>query len=257
MVSSQGTSFRPSRPTKGKVKAGSVRKIYLLSYISYVLFFCTILAAGGMFLYTFSLNTQLAQQKELLDQERQSFNQSDLIRIQELEQRINTAVQRLNNHVSVVSIFSALEQSVPDLVYFLDFKYSRLVGGSPEVAVTAKADGFNALLFQKQVLDANQVLANTTLSDVSMKLENNPDGSEGARKIVTFTMLTSLDPSTIPYTGEQNFQIGDVADADGDIFFEDGLGFDEFAELEETGAVDEFEVIQEEPEALDTTNQSL
>ena len=47
-MNSQSTSFIPQRPTQGKLKNRGVRKIYILTYVSYVLFFGTLIAAAGV-----------------------------------------------------------------------------------------------------------------------------------------------------------------------------------------------------------------
>lgn len=237
MVSSQGTSFIPARPTKGKVKAGSIRKIYLLSYLSYILFFCTIMAAGGIFIYKVSLSNQLEQQQDLLAQERQSFNQSDLVRIQDLDFRIDTAMERLNQHVSVVSILTALEQSTVESVYFLDFNYSRLAGGLPEVVLSAKANGFDALLFQKDIFDSNPILQGASLSSVSMQIETSDEDPVVVQEVVSFTLAAAFDPALILYKTKNS-----VFSEEDDFlitpdFTESDTAFEEFTE----GAIDNSE----------------
>ena len=47
MEKPQGTSFIPKSPVKGTVKPRGVRKVYILTYVTYVLFFGTLISYKG------------------------------------------------------------------------------------------------------------------------------------------------------------------------------------------------------------------
>ncbi len=199
MINSQGTSFIPQRPSKGKVNTRRVRKIYVLSYISYILFFGAVLAACGVFFLNLSLDAQLEKQKELLSAERDQFNQGEIESIRELEKRINLAQERLDNHISVFSILEALEKSAVQSILYVQFDYKRLNDGAPVITFVGNTDRFDSVLFQREMLESNPVLADSTFSEVAMnsrELENPPF----TQKVVSFTFEKEVEEDLVRYT---------------------------------------------------------
>lgn len=203
MANPQGTSFIPKRPTKGKIKTGGVRRIYVLSYLSYVFFFGTIIAAVGVFAYQLHLEATLEGHKQQLAQERDKFNQSDIERIRELNTRLQLASERMGAHVSLVSILQALESSVVNSIQFITFGYSRPFNTSPELSLSAHAENFDAVLFQREVLAQNPILSNIEFSEISLQ-RGGAEAQEGttptvSAPIISFKVLTELDPQLISY----------------------------------------------------------
>lgn len=202
MVNPQGTSFIPQRPSRGKAEPKRVRKIYMLTYVTYVLFFGSLVATAAVFFFSFSLDVQLDTKRESLAAERQQFNQGDIESIRDLEKRINVAEERLNNHVSVLAIFEALEQSAVQSLRYISFSYKRLNDEFPLVSFTGTSDRFNNVLFQRDVFASNPVLAGSVIKDVALESEIAGDPSN-AEKLVTFTIEKEVDTSLIGYTPRQ------------------------------------------------------
>jgi len=199
MVNPQGTSFIPQRPTRGKAEPKRVRKIYMLTYVTYVLFFGSLIATAGVFFFSFSLDVQLDTKRESLAAERQQFNQGDIESIRDLEKRINVAEERLNNHISVLAVFEALEQSAVQSLRYISFTYKRLNDEFPLVTFTGTSDRFNNVLFQRQVLDTNPILAGSVIKDIRLESKVSGDTSN-AQELVTFELEKEVDTSLIGYT---------------------------------------------------------
>lgn len=200
----QGTSFIPHRPTQGNIQNRGVRKVYILTYVSYVVFFGTILAVGGVLAYKFTLNTQLVRQQQLLSEERNKFKEGDIESVKTLERRINTSKERMDKHVSVVSVFDAFEKAAVQSLHFSNIVYKRISDASVKVTVTGTADAFNGILFQRDVLLSNPVLAKATVSGVELATGSsvNDDGTPkkgDVKKTITFSIGENLDASTIKY----------------------------------------------------------
>jgi hypothetical protein len=200
----QGTSFIPNRPTQGNLKNRGVRKVYILTYISYVVFFGTLLAVGGVFAYKFTLNAQLTRQQQLLADERSRFKQADIESVKELERRINTSKERMDKHLSVLSVFESFEKAAVQSLRFASLTYARKTDEGPEVTITGDSDTFNSVLFQRDVLLANPVLANATVSGVVLGTVS-PEDEEGKskksdeKKTISFSIKDKIDTSLIPY----------------------------------------------------------
>lgn len=201
-----GTSFIPQRPTQGKIKNRGVRKIYVLTYVSYVMFFGALMVAGATLFYTYVLEAQLQRQKDLLVAERAKFSQSEMASIQELDRRIDTAKQRMDAHISVPSIFQGLENSAVESLDFIGFTYKRLNDDAPLVSIKGSASMFNSVLFQREVLSRNPILAGAVFTEAELSLDKKSDeefskSSESTTKTnITFIIDAEVDPELVPYT---------------------------------------------------------
>jgi Tfp pilus assembly protein PilN len=197
----QGTSFIPHRPTQGKIQNRGVRKVYILTYVSYVVFFGTLLAVGGVLAYKFTLNAQLTRQQQLLTDERSKFQQSDIDSVKELEQRINTSKERMDKHISVLSVFEAFEKAAVESLRFSSFAYDRKTDESPEITISGEAETFNSVRFQRDVLNANPILTNAIVSEVTLGSEADAEiQKDDIEKTITFTIKDTLDTASVRYT---------------------------------------------------------
>lgn len=197
----QGTSFIPQRPTQGVVKKRGTRKIYILTYISFVLFFGTILATAGTFVFKTFEAAKLDEQKKLLAQEREKFNESDMESIRDLNRRIQNAEVLIGNHVSVASIFDALEQSTLQSITLVGFDYKRLNTGVPTVTVLGTTNAFNSVIFQRSVLASSEIFANASFEEVALASAE-PQEGEVAVRAINFTIEAPVDPSLIKFVPE-------------------------------------------------------
>lgn len=206
MNNQESTSFIPQRPLKGKSKTRGVRKLYILSYVSYVVFFGALLSAGGAYFYQFTLENQLEAQKRALAEERQKFSEGELESVRELQKRIEAAQTRINNHVSLLAIFEALERSAVQSIQFESFSYQRNNDEFPLVTFTGSADQFNSVLYQREMFRNEPVLADAQF--VELQVEELVDASEvrNDRPIVTFALEKTIDTSLIQYTPRLQIQ---------------------------------------------------
>jgi len=225
----QGTSFIPQRPTQGKVKHRGVRKIYVLTYVSYVLFFGSVITAGATFFYSNILEGQLDRQKNTLIAERAKFDESDMGSIRQLDNRLNTARQRMDMHISVPSIFTALEDSAVQSLQFVSFSYKRDNDLAPLIALTGTSDNtFNSILFQREVLQTNPILSGATFTEVALgATSNTADEGSVTQNLISFELTKEVDPSLIKYVPSsavrsfEGFDQTDTMDASAEEGFED------------------------------------
>lgn len=206
MVNPQGTSFIPQRPVRGKADTRRTRKIYVLAYIAYVMFFGSLIAAGFVVFFQLSLDVQLEEARTQLAQERQQFNQGDIERVRDLDKRISIAQERLNNHVSVLSIFEALERNSVQSLQYVAFSYQRLNDAFPEVSFTGTSDRFNNVLFQRDIFASNPILAGSAFKEVILTSAVEGESSQEPVETVTFTLTKDVDTSLIGYQPRNGLQ---------------------------------------------------
>lgn len=196
----QRTSFIPESPVRGSNKPKGVRNVYILTYVAYVLFFGTILAAAGVFGYGFSVNAQLSSDKNSLLAERDSFNQADMERIRELDLRMQSAFDILNRQVSLTSLLHMLEEKTVRPVQIYGLEYTKGVDNSLNLALQVRSGNFNNALFQREEFFNDPVLAGATISEVEFIQSELESKSDLAVQGVSFLITKTLSTSDIPYT---------------------------------------------------------
>lgn len=201
MDSSQGSSFIPKAPVRGTVNKRRVRKVYVFTYLIYIFFIGSLLTAGGAWLYKLSVQRDLDAMKVTLNSEREQFNQADLERIRELNQRMEEVKRLLDNTVSMRSVLEAIEAVTVSAVDITGFSYHKEDSGALTLALAASADSFNTALFQRQVLASNPILAGATFDSVTYAGNNGDQAGE----VITFTIDRELVRNSIqpgaPSTG--------------------------------------------------------
>ncbi|GEM_PF-511169 len=202
MENPQGASFIPKSPVRGSTKPRKVRRVYVLTYVAFVCFIGSLLAAGGMFFYDLSIDRKIDNQKILLSEEQNAFSQSDLEHVRDLENRMNTADAILNKHVSVHAVLTALEKSTLATTQLTELAYSKEPDGSLLLNVYTKIPDFNATLFQREILTGNTILSGAEIIELAYNdITAEEDGAlpviEEAQ--VTYLLSKILLPSDIPY----------------------------------------------------------
>lgn len=198
VMNPQGTSFIPKRPTQGSVKKPGVHKVYLLTYISFILFFGSILSAAGVVVFKTFETAKLDSQRQMLTQEREKFNQSDMESVRALHRRIQNATNLLDNHVTLLSLFEALEQSTLQSLTLDGFSYRRPGTAVPSVTIEGFTETFNSVMFQRTVLSANDIFADASFTEVELTSSEGDAKTQGKKKI-TFTITADVDPALVQF----------------------------------------------------------
>jgi hypothetical protein len=216
----QGTSFIPKRPTQGSVKKPTVRKVYILTYVSYVLFFTTMLAALGIFFYTNVLQSQLQAKKTELIDAKNKFKQEDLDAVKLLDAKLQTVEKQMNNHLSVLPVFESLEKSVSNELRLEKFSYKRDALAAPKVEVSGTGKVFNSLLFQRSILLNDSVLSGGTFEKLALNSSANEDQEQTVQnqsedEVIKFNLEKTIPAEAIQYKPrlslpDQNEELVDV-----------------------------------------------
>lgn len=213
MVNTPGSSFIPKRSTGKTVPRRSGKRIYIFSYVAYVVFFGTLLSVGGIFFLEQQAERQLEEHIALLEAERQSFNTSQLEEIKALDSRLRIALTILDRHSAPSLLFEALEQVVVDEIQFTNFGYNRTETAAA-VTLNGVADSFDALLFQQEVIKDNQLLAAAEVTQVTVggsanviegaNRDTGPTELSPSGTRLTFTFLNSDVSAQINYRDRLN-----------------------------------------------------
>lgn len=222
MDGSQGSSFIPKQPARGKVKTRGVRKIYVFAYVSFVLFFGTLIATAGTFFYKVSVDAQLNAEKQKLADLKGQFNNAELVRIKELERRLNLAAVLIDQHISVSAFLRALEQNAIDSISFKKLELERPEPNDITILLSGTTGDFNSVLFQRSVIANNPVLSGATFEELKAATvgagEQSPTATINAQTTVDFVIHQNTNPSTLPFDPQANRVPEQIAPLEDDEF---------------------------------------
>lgn len=202
MPGSSDASFIPKRGGPRRSKKVRSNRVYILTIVSYVLLFATLLAAGGTFLYHRYLDTQLENAVAALSQEIRSFQQADMEQVQAFDLRLRQANQRLNNSVSVVSIFEAIEAATINTVRLANLSLSREVDEQFVVEAEVVTDNFDSSLFQRGVYERNdEVVQSIRFESLQLNSVNSDPNQvfQTNEETVTFQATLEVPLGAIPF----------------------------------------------------------
>ena len=195
-----GTSFIPKNTSKiRKPRVG--KRIYLFSYVSYVIFFGTLLMVIATYLFSLTVKSSLEEQRGLLAEERATFSEGEIARVRDLEKRLLVANRLVAESSAPSRLFESLEQVVAASVQLVSFSYERLPGNSFMLTFIGATDSFDSALFQRELFAAVPALANSKVATYTYGTPTDGEQPEidvgGRRLVVTFENTAST--ALIPY----------------------------------------------------------
>lgn len=167
MANTPGGSFIPKR-SSGKVtpvRAG--RRIYVFSFIAYILFFGTVLSVIGIYFLNTQAERQLTEHIALLEQERKAFRQSQLEEVRKFDTQLHLAEEILEKHAAPSRIFDELEPVIVRSVQLDSFGYLREPTGELVLSLGGLTESFDVLLFQRDAIKNSAFLASADFVEVS------------------------------------------------------------------------------------------
>ena len=202
----QSGSFIPQQQSP-RPTAVRRRRVYIISYIIYTVFIGVLITAAGLFVWGWRLEAALAQQQNLLDEQRNSFSQSDIVRVQDMEARLNLVTQVLDNLPAASKVFTTLEESTVNSVQLSSFSISAesAAEGGVLVSYTGLTDSFDSVMAQRAVMEANPLLAEAQIVNVTYGAsQREGETAQQAFSIatpVTYEVTLRLPVSSILYDG--------------------------------------------------------
>ncbi len=172
------------------MSGNSKKPLGLLMFVATIIFFISVLIAGGTFGWSKYLSSQKVKMKQDLDRNIKAFEPQTLQEYVRLNTRLNASQQLLSKHVAVSYIFDFLSENTLQSVSFNDFKYSVTADGSAGLSLNGIAKSYNAVAFQSEVFGRERSLENPIFSNLDLDNQGN----------VIFNFATKLNPGFINYT---------------------------------------------------------
>ncbi|MCU0660618.1 MAG: hypothetical protein MUD00_03365 [Candidatus Pacebacteria bacterium] len=185
------TSFIPKKPLAEERVPVKTRSFGLVSLIAGVIFFATLLAGVGVYLYKSSLTSQVAELSTSLARARAAFEPSLVETLQTLDKRLNASKEVLALHTTVSPIFRSLEDLTLKSVRFTKFGYEV----DPDTnRITVKMSGtarsYTSIALQSDMLGKNKYFRDVVFSNLQLDAAGN----------VGFDLGFSVDPAYLNYS---------------------------------------------------------
>lgn len=199
------SSFIPKKPVRGSSRPRPIKRVYLISVVASVLFVTSLLASGGLFVYTIALERDLAAEQQRLNEQRETFNQSDMERALEFEARLQAANQIFNQQVYLPTLLQALEETALQSTVYRGLSYEKSAMNDINITLDTTNPTFDGVLFQREVLTSNKTLQGVSFTDVSFELADaNIEDPAQVVNQVQFTIEHSPHSSLLQRNQPQN-----------------------------------------------------
>ncbi|MEM9336377.1 MAG: hypothetical protein AAGA35_00790 [Patescibacteria group bacterium] len=211
MADGPGASFIPTRNPVKRSRKKNVSRVYVFSYVAYVLIFAAVLSAAGVFIYKLQLQASLVEKQKSLSTLIDSFSQSDLEMVKEFEHRLNFAGDRMDNHLATSQIFRLLEEAVVASVEIKDIQVTR--DGDEEINVTASVvtDTYNSTIFQRDTFIDEDAFVAQFVGNVARKTETDEtDTLNTGEEVIEAVVSLNLDSQAIAYIADTFSEQNDV-----------------------------------------------
>ena len=203
MADLSSSSFIPKRgPTTKRKRAGSSRRIYLFTLISYILMFATLLATGAVYLYGAYIEKQRDGEIAALNTEISSFSEEDMQKVMDFDRRLTQAAGRVNSNVSLVSIFDMLGEVTVGTAYIKNLSLTREGDEKFSLKASIETDTFDSTIFQRGIYERNQKIDSVVISDSERQI--NEGDTETVNETVIFTAELEVPLSAVPFDASES-----------------------------------------------------
>jgi hypothetical protein len=185
------SSFIPKGPL---ATTGTATKISrdaghsILGTLAVFVFTFAILLTLGVFGYEFYLKANISKMTDNLASAKASLEPETIQKISDLDGRIISTKDLLDNHIVLSPLFDYLEISTLKNVRFTQFQYQTTEKGL-EVNMRGQARGYSAVALQSEIFNKSPYFRNPIFADLDLDERGN----------VTFSFKANLDPSILSY----------------------------------------------------------
>lgn len=185
------SSFIPKGPlatagTATRVSRDAGRSI--LGTLAVFIFTLAVLSSIGVFGYEFYLKANISKMNNNLATAKQSLEPETIKKIADLDNRIISTKDILENHIVLSPLFDYLESSTLKGVRFTQFEYETTDKGII-LSMRGQARGYSALALQSEIFNKSQYLKEPIFADLDLDDKGN----------VTFTFKAKIDLSIVSY----------------------------------------------------------
>jgi hypothetical protein len=210
MVEIPRSSFIPKESmgmTPDRVRRG--RTFHVFGFVGSAILIGSLIGAGAVFLLKGAAQRELERAQTALSAQKNVFNSEHVAEVRDFDRKLKAAQVLLNNHISPLRVFNALENKTKKKVQFTSFTMKRTSPSEVLVTLTGKTEVFKTLALQELGFADDSLLKNVVFSEVVTTDSTRANGGTIASATTTtdrgrginFTLAGSVDTSLIVYTG--------------------------------------------------------
>lgn len=165
MADNQNTSFIPKNANRTNRKVRTTRRIYILSYLSYVFFFGTLMATLAIFFYSVQVSKSLEAAEQNLNEQKNRISLTEIDGVRNLEKKILTTSELVSELSAPSQIFNDIEELIAENVFLTAFSYIRNENGTFSLELKGQARALNPILFQRALFKRSGIFLDSLVTD--------------------------------------------------------------------------------------------
>lgn len=173
MESKISTSFIPKRPLNTASSQSKGSSIGIVFLITLIIFISALVLAVSVFLYQQFLFQDLDRKKVSLERARAAFDPNLIQELSRLDGRIESSKSILNDHRTVSSLFSLLEEITLKSISFDNFNYKTDEAGRVSIIMDGKASSFSSVALQSDAFSDNKFIEEPIFSNLNLDSKGN------------------------------------------------------------------------------------
>ncbi len=181
------TSFVPRQQAPEQPKRQYSRANNILAVIAYAILFIAFIASAATYAYAQYLTHSLDAKSQALVAAQASVDESQVQNFIQLRDRLSSAQSLLTNHVTLSTLFDALESVTIQSVQFTTLKVSVAADRSAQIDIDGLAKNFNSLAVQSNAFSTQKGIKQAIFSGI------NADKDSG----ITFHLAAIADQSLV------------------------------------------------------------
>lgn len=194
--SSNDNSFIPKRGPLNRPRKAASQQVYIFTLITYVLFFASLVATAGVFLYSGYIDKQLEDEVASLNTEIDRFHESEMMKVRNFNNRIESSKDRVSVAASLFLLLGAIENTTAKSVQVESVSMTRNADVSYTVEASIETDTFDSSIFQREFFEQEGLIRSVDISELDIKSEST-EGGEG-RTSIAFTATLGVSIASIP-----------------------------------------------------------
>lgn len=187
------TSFIPKKPII-KEPVAAERPVGILLIFSLFLLFTVLIGTGGLYFYKLTLAKGITTKEAELVLAKNRFEPKKITELQVLGKRLNAANEILSKHITIIPVFTALQDLTMKTVRYTNFSYDLGTGDAKNITIklSGVAIGYRDLALQADLF-ATRDIGKNFIDPVFSNLSLDTNGN------VLFDLEFSVDPSFVNY----------------------------------------------------------
>lgn len=206
--SSNDNSFIPKRGPVNRPRKAASQQVYIFTLITYVLFFASLVATAGVFLYSGYIDKQLEGEVSSLNTEIDRFHESEMTQVRDFNNRIENSKDRVSVAASLVLLLSAIENTTAKTAQLESVSMQRNDDVSYTVEASVETDTFDSSIFQREFFEQDGLISYVDISELDIKSDSAESGQGKTSVAFTATLGVSIAsiPREIPLTNANDSQ---------------------------------------------------